>query len=348
MSNFNGCLLTLHYSGLVYTAEVEDDRWLSGCHPRLVLRAQIGIAPRFVFPPLTRHAGPCADTSLPNPTGTVNSKKLTRLNTLTVMVALIRSLIRPRSKKSAETPVKEKADDKGPLSSNAPDLPPKGEMLPPSTPQPLRSGQDEASGYNYNTWKSQRAPVPASTVKASKVMQWFRSKSKGRGPADISDVEVEKPVNDAPPTATIPAPRQAPTAPPINTHLLPTLSVHSPVPLTATPSDQSFAHHGITERWLKGISGGRVNLRVHHGAVDQTTITTGAPPEVMKHVKAILEGMGIDIAIEHEYKYRCIRPKKKRAGLGLRDGSGSLAAFAIVGSAASNGVCTIWVLDTGS
>ncbi|KAM5537341.1 hypothetical protein V8D89_009071 [Ganoderma adspersum] len=288
----------------------------------------------------TTSADASADTSLLSPTGTVNSKKSTRRNTLTVMVAPIRSSIKPRSKKTAETPVKEKADDKGPLSSNAPALPPKGEMLPPSTPQPLRSGQDEASGYNSNTWKSQRAPVPASTVKASKVMQWFRSKSKGRGPADISDVEVEKPVNDAPPTATIPAPRQVPMAPPINTHLLPTPSekVHSPIPLTETPSDQSFAHHGITERWLKGISGGRVNLRVHHGAVDQTTITTGAPPEVMKHVKAVLEGMGIDIAIEHEYKYRCIRPKKKRAGLGLRDGSGSLAAFAIVGSAASNGV----------
>ena len=58
----------------------------------------------------------------------------------------------------------------------------------------------------------------------------------------------------------------------------------------------------------------------------------------MKHVKAVLESMGIDIAIEHDYKYRCIRPKRKRAGLGLRDGSGSLAAFTIVGSAASNGV----------
>ena len=208
-------------------------------------------------------------------------------------------------------------------------------MLPPSTPQPSRSGQDEASGFNSNTWKSQRAPVPASTVKASKVMQWFRSKSKGRGPADISDVEAEKPVNDVPPTATIPTPRQAPTAPPIITHLLSASEkIHSPIPLTATPSDQSFAHHG----WLKGISGGRINLRVHHGAVDQTTITTGSPPEVMKHVKAVLESMGIDIAIEHEYKYRCIRPKKKRAGLGLRDGSSSLAAFTIVGSAASNGV----------
>ena len=79
-------------------------------------------------------------------------------------------------------------------------------------------------------------------------------------------------------------------------------------------------------------------LRVHHGAVDQTTITTGSPPEVMKHVKQVLESMGIEITAETEFKYRCIRSKRKRAGLGLRDGSGSLAAFTIVGSAASNGV----------
>ncbi|KAI1795436.1 Pkinase-domain-containing protein [Ganoderma leucocontextum] len=288
----------------------------------------------------TTSADTSADASLLSPTGTVSSKKSSRRNTLTVMVAPLRSSIKPRSKKAVETPMREKGEDKGRLPAEAPAVPPKGEMLPPSTPQPLRAGQDEAAGFNSNTWKSQRAPVPASTVKASKVMQWFRSKSKGRGPADISDVEAEKPVNEVPPPANALAQRQAPIAPPINTHLLPTPSekLHSPIPLTATPSDQSFAHHGLTERWLKGISGGRVNLRVHHGAVDQTTITTGSPPEVMKHVKAVIEGMGIDIAIEHEYKYRCIRAKKKRAGLGLRDGSGSLAAFTIVGSAASNGV----------
>ena len=196
----------------------------------------------------TMSADTIVDTSLMSPTSTVNSNKSTRRNTLPVMVMPIRSSVKPRSKKTAETAVKEKADDKGPLSSNAPDLPPKGKMLPPSTPQPLRSGQDQASGYNSNTWKRHRAPVPASTSKASKYVQWFHSKSKGHGPADISDVEIAKPVNNAPPTATIPAPRQAPTAPPIHTHLLPTTSVDSPVPLTATPSDQSFAHHGITER----------------------------------------------------------------------------------------------------
>ena len=276
------------------------------------------------------------DASLLSPSGTVNGKKSSRRNTLTVMVAPLRGTMKPRSKnKGSETPMKEKPDvekSRTPDSQHAPAVPPKGNLVPPATPQILRSQDEVPSGYNSNTWKSQRVPIPASTVKASKVMQWFRSKSKGRGPADISDVEIEKPVADVPP-----AQRVAPT---INTSLHATPAsekIHSPLPLTATPSDSSFAPHTFAGR-LKQIGTGRVNLRVHHGAVDTTTITTGSPPEVMKHVKAVLEGMGIDITIEHEYKYRCIRSKRKRTGLGLREGSGSLAAFTMVGSAASNGV----------
>ncbi|TBU24898.1 Pkinase-domain-containing protein [Dichomitus squalens] len=282
------------------------------------------------------------DAALLSPGSTASSKKASRRNTLTVMVAPIRSSMKPRSKKTVETPLKEKVEDKDRLHPpEGPVVPAKADIVPPSTPQGMRSARAEASG----TWRS--VPIPASTVKASRVMQWFWSKSKGRGPSDISDGEVEKPAADeiAPLAATRPVPVER-TGPPINinTHLVPAPSekVHSPIPLTATPSDGSFAPnqpHGFTDRMLRGISGGRVQLRVHHGAVDQTTITTGSPPEVMKHVKMVLEGMGIDIAVEHEYKYRCIRPKRKRAGLGLRgDGGGSLAAFTIVGSAASNGV----------
>jgi protein-serine/threonine kinase len=85
-------------------------------------------------------------------------------------------------------------------------------------------------------------------------------------------------------------------------------------------------------------------LRIHHGAVDQTTITTRPPPEVIKHVCKVLEEMGMDIKAESEYKYRCVRAKRRKSGaavgLGFSTvGSGSgLAAFTMVGSAASNGV----------
>ncbi|KAH9856197.1 Pkinase-domain-containing protein [Lenzites betulinus] len=280
------------------------------------------------------------DTTLLSPSGTVSSKKSSRRNTLTVMV----SPLLGKTRKGTETPMKEKSEaawekSRPQESRDVPAVPPKSDAAPPATPQVLRN---DGAGYPAGSWKSPRVPIPASTVKASKVMQWFRSKSKGR--PDISDSEFEKTVA-TPAEVESSTQRLAPTAPhAINTstaqHLTTPASekLYSPLPLTATPSDASFAPHSFTDRVLKQFNPARANLRVHHGAVDQTTITTGSPPEVMKHVKAIIEGMGIDISMEHEYKYKCIRPKRKRTGLGLRDGSGSLAAFTIVGSAASNGV----------
>ncbi|KAF8968766.1 hypothetical protein BDZ97DRAFT_1915832 [Flammula alnicola] len=89
-------------------------------------------------------------------------------------------------------------------------------------------------------------------------------------------------------------------------------------------------------------------LRIHHGAVDQTTITTRPPPEVMAHVRKVLEGMGVETQLESEYKFRCIRAKKRKGtmspstvagGSSVAAPSGTgLAAVTMVGSAASNGV----------
>lgn len=84
-------------------------------------------------------------------------------------------------------------------------------------------------------------------------------------------------------------------------------------------------------------------LRVHHGAVDQATITSGSPPEVFEHVTQVLISMGIELQKESEFKYRCIRHKRKKtagAASGMKDSStsSSLSAVNLSGSAASNGV----------
>jgi hypothetical protein len=55
---------------------------------------------------------------------------------------------------------------------------------------------------------------------------------------------------------------------------------------------------------------GRI-LGPHRGAIDQTTTTTQPPPDVMKRVRHVLEGMGIEIQVESGYKYRCIRAKRQ-------------------------------------
>ncbi|KAG6816842.1 hypothetical protein H0H87_002491 [Tephrocybe sp. NHM501043] len=51
-------------------------------------------------------------------------------------------------------------------------------------------------------------------------------------------------------------------------------------------------------------------LGMHHGALDKTMVTTGAPPEAMQRVLAALETMGITVEAEHEYLYRCTRPRR--------------------------------------
>lgn len=87
------------------------------------------------------------------------------------------------------------------------------------------------------------------------------------------------------------------------------------------------------------------SLRIHHGAVDQATVTSGAPPEVFAHVTKVLLGMGLEVQKENDFKYRCIRPKKPKSTSGkdgfgrqVSDAGSGYTAFTMVGSAASNGV----------
>ena len=63
----------------------------------------------------------------------------------------------------------------------------------------------------------------------------------------------------------------------------------------------------------------------------------------MKHVLDVLTEMGLEVEEESQYKFRCIRPKKRKigsTGVSLKDSQGGsgLAAFSMVGSAASGGV----------
>jgi protein-serine/threonine kinase len=54
-------------------------------------------------------------------------------------------------------------------------------------------------------------------------------------------------------------------------------------------------------------------LGIHRGAIDQSTITTQPPQEVMKRVDSALRSLGIQVDVESDYKYFCVRPKKEGA-----------------------------------
>jgi protein-serine/threonine kinase len=72
----------------------------------------------------------------------------------------------------------------------------------------------------------------------------------------------------------------------------------------------------------------------------------------MKHVREVLDAMGVEITVESEYKLRCVRPKRKKGVVGVqatqigigngqseKDGASGVAALTMSGSAASSGVC---------
>jgi protein-serine/threonine kinase len=236
--------------------------------------------------------------------------------------------------------------------------------------------------------------MQASTSKSRKVMQWFRTKSKGRdsigfGAEDDSEAPSSSKekmgklsqskfrrgfsassstVNQTATTSSFGL-NEAGMAP--VKVVVTTPSSAAPVPPRASghpqrsASSATEASSSFVSRFRNSVTvGGGPSqhrreadkshpygqLRIHHGAVDQMMISTRPPPEVMAHVKKILEGMGIETQSESEYKFRCIRAKKKKGTMGHSAGSNAtngsaatvggngLAAVTMVGSAASNGV----------
>nr|GAT60984.1 CAMK/CAMKL/Kin4 protein kinase [Mycena chlorophos] len=241
---------------------------------------------------------------------------------------------------------------------------PPTQLVAPAVPSVPRSGNTEKS-FEREESATSGAAMKASTSKARSVMQWLR---KGResmtvasgGGSGTSSIVGES--NDADTTSPVQVLVTSPNSN-SNNGLSPIVTATigangrkapdtTPPPPSATATTPSF-----TSRFRRSINigagGGTVKekaprdapaggsvLRVHHGAVDTGTITTGQPPEVIRHVKAVLEGMGVEIQIESEYKFRCIRPKQRRRAATVGPGSAApgVAAFTMAGSAASNGV----------
>lgn len=248
------------------------------------------------------------------------SAKKNRRNTLTVMVEPFSRSIKSRKGKTPvnETPVKDSRD----LEKQ---LPPSSTASPSQTNRGTVFPSVAKDGH-------QTHDMPASTTKARNVMQWFRRRSNVKPEGEDSpDLGAMRAGTDLSSRSQVPTPSS-------KTELERNGDQHG---RSAGETSFSFSRAG----WKFNASAPPKDvLRIHHGAVDQTTITTRPPPEVIKHVCKVLEEMGMDIKAESEYKYRCVRAKRRKSGgavgLGFSTvGSGSgLAAFTMVGSAASNGV----------
>lgn len=213
-----------------------------------------------------------------------------------------------------------------------------------------------------------KTPLSASTSKAMKVMQWFRGR---RVPSDTSQPEVIIPIEGDYPTSSSHAP---PSSFQISTASVSTTSINrfdTPT-LTVTPaSPESKGKITNPLTWLstRSVSSGPITsqgrdgeqtpkpvpfdpalIRIHHGAMDRGTIASGSPVDLFIHVTQVLATMGVDVQKEAEFKFRCIRPKRRKdldKGLGLREpGTSNISAFTVSGSATLNGVS--WALSIRS
>ncbi|KAI0299023.1 hypothetical protein B0F90DRAFT_1810768 [Multifurca ochricompacta] len=293
-------------------------------------------------------ASPTVETSMTQtPLLSPENGKKNRRSTLSVMVEPLTRTIKVRQGRSStrepDTPSREKEASREPSDRQS------RAALPTSI-----SEKDTIVGE-----KVPRAPdsighgMSASTSKARKVMQWFRSRSKGRGLGD--DADTSPPLGGKPSVRDAFAVGTNASSTSVNAvQVYPASAVaeeYTNVPSRiGPPHPQRTASTGaegapivpsFAELVRRHVAPPKGVIRTHHGAVSQATVTSGVPIEVMRHVRGVLEGMGVDVQVESDYKYRCVGRRDGARQLhhlpGATTGLG-LAAFTLIGSAASNGV----------
>lgn len=111
---------------------------------------------------------------------------------------------------------------------------------------------------------------------------------------------------------------------------------HAQVPLSSSPSSNAatalvspLTLAAGTRRWdTAGVSAEESKLRVHTGLVDQSALSSRPPPEIMAEVVRVLHEMGMDVKQEGEYRLRCTRARRRKAG--------PTTGLSLMGSASAN------------
>lgn len=195
----------------------------------------------------------------------------------------------------------------------APLSPPPGGIHNPTLPRALFNGTANNAG--------------ASTLSAKGVMNWFRLRSLGKKEPEIfsdaragnaSDFVIVNPpapsnVTDSSASTTsrrTPSETSSAAAPSAASRITSIMrTVTSPrFPQVPTPFASANAPSAVAATNVAST------LRIHHGAVDQGTVTNGPPAVVFAHVTKVLQGMGLEMQREAEFKWRCVRPKKDKLG----------------------------------
>ncbi|KAF8488746.1 hypothetical protein JB92DRAFT_2820279 [Gautieria morchelliformis] len=299
-----------------------------------------------------------------------SNKSKSRRKTLSLMVEPLSRSIKDRSKNrsvTVESTPKPKSKDQG----SALETEVYASGMPAAVPEPLAM---PAPTNAFRPFKdvSRSEPAGLSSLSAKSVMSWFRSRSLSKRDAEAMQPPVtpptfemvEKPQMDGYVGAMGASSSSSVGQPPVQV-IVTTPNNQAAEPAAVQPktmrsaSESGGARQGFANL-MRNVTGvgtasapvstkvgkfDNASLRIHHGAVDHATVTSGAPPEVFAHVTKVLVSMGLEVQKENNFKYRCIRPKKPKSASG-KDGFGrqtsdagsGYTAFTMVGSAASNGV----------
>ncbi|KAK4684404.1 hypothetical protein P7C73_g5776, partial [Tremellales sp. Uapishka_1] len=266
-----------------------------------------------------------------------------------------------------------------PLSTR--DMNPKSPVIDAEGIQPAAAHDRNPSSPSIVTVDAAGSPhqhKTASSSAAKKVMDWFRRKSlakdtltglKTAGARSDSTYSFVR-VSESLPRSTLPsrtAPSEANLAMSSTSSIAPTAEdVRNPTVVVMEPARQPLESAVNKVNIGLGLSSPNVNkssiindslrmppppspsyseqkMRVHTGLVDQSALSSKPPKEVVVEVLRVLQEMGMDIKKENDFRFRCTRPRRKKAGattgLGLSSvmstGSG-LSPFSLMGNASTS------------
>lgn len=180
--------------------------------------------------------------------------------------------------------------------------------------------------------------VPATVPEPSKPVEVETVKSE---PEITADVVKATTMRSPKPTGLMLPPGAASSATSV-----PRSKSHQIPPATAPmPSTAVFGQKPVTGPTTSSRAD-ESKMRVHTGLVDQSALSSKPPKEVMDEVLKILHDMGMDVRRENDFRFRCTRVRKKKAGattgLGLGSvmsvGSG-MGSFSLMGNASTSRVC---------
>ncbi|BGP51566.1 hypothetical protein JCM10450v2_007513 [Rhodotorula kratochvilovae] len=233
-----------------------------------------------------------------------------------------------------------------------PPVPKQPSSRPPSSSRPDSTSLLATKRFSTDleaNWGSSATAGPTPSGKAKAVMDWFRRKSSrgdGAPPVPPIQTDFDRPAARTASSATTDAPvssntsmrdaapaRDSPNPSVIVTQPAPPAQVQPPPPVESAPP--SNGHSQISHKTVStlGSSIGSTapvpqlppqqvvapsafapsKLRFHQGALDKNAITYRAPNDVLGEIKQVLWNMGVDMAMEGEYKIKCVRKSRKKA-----------------------------------